>query len=101
MKTLRYVVQLVLGIALPLLLQRWDKRRLSPERRDRAWNTASWAAALYAFGPLSMLGWAWVTRRDLWLRAASRVASVVSLPEGRGRAARAAVTVIAFAISIL
>ena len=63
MKILRYIVQLALGIALTLALQRWDRRRLSAERQAAAWNTASWGAALYAFGPLSMLGWCWVTRR--------------------------------------
>ena len=54
---------MALGIVVPLALQRWDKRRLSVAQREAAWNTASWGAALYAFGPLSMLGWCWVTRR--------------------------------------
>ncbi|MFO0757138.1 MAG: transcriptional regulator [Byssovorax sp.] len=84
MNTLRYLIDLVLGIALPLLVQRWDRRRhppaipprgmlaravaatiMTPEQRAGAWNSASWAAALYAFGPLSMLGWAWVAHHDL------------------------------------
>ncbi len=64
--TLRYIIQIVLAFLLPLLLQLWDRRRLSPEQRARAWNQASWGAALYAFGPFSMLGWGWVTRRRLW-----------------------------------
>ncbi len=62
MSTLRLVIQMVLGIALPLALQRWDRRRLTPEQRAACWNGATWGAALYAFGPLSMLGWCWVTR---------------------------------------
>jgi hypothetical protein len=62
MKTLRLAFQIVLGIALPLAAQLWDRRRLSPERRAACWNGATWGAALYAFGPLSMLGWCWVTR---------------------------------------
>jgi len=60
---IRFVVPMVLGIVLPLLVQRAWLRRLSAERRAQAWNLASWAAALYAFGPLSMLGFSWVTRR--------------------------------------
>jgi hypothetical protein len=63
MSTFRFALGLVLGIAIPFALQRWDRARLPPERRACAWNTASWAAALYAFGPLSMLGWVWVTRQ--------------------------------------
>lgn len=63
MKTLELAIQIVLGIALPLAVQLWDRRRLSREQRERGWNGASWRAALYAFGPLSMLGWCWVTRR--------------------------------------
>jgi len=63
MRIARYLLQLALGIGLTYALQRWDRGRLSEEQRERAWNTASWAAALYQFGPLSMLGWGWVTRR--------------------------------------
>jgi hypothetical protein len=59
------VIELACGIGLPLALQRWDRSRLSPEQRARSWNTATWGAALYAFGPLSMLGWGWVTRRSV------------------------------------
>jgi len=55
---------MALSIALPLLVQWLDKKRLRPEQRDRAWNVASWGCALYAFGPLSMLGWGWVTRKS-------------------------------------
>jgi hypothetical protein len=62
MKTLRFALQIVVGIALPLAAQRWDLRRLSPEQRAACWNSATWGAALYAFGPASMLGWCWVTR---------------------------------------
>jgi hypothetical protein len=61
-QTLRFVIQLALGIALPLALQLWDRRRLTPLQRAVCWNGATWAAALYAFGPLSMVGWCWVTR---------------------------------------
>jgi hypothetical protein len=64
---LRLVVSLILGITLPLLVQIWDRRRLTARQRAGAWNTASWGSALYAFGPLSMIGWCWVTRHE-WAR---------------------------------
>jgi hypothetical protein len=63
MHTLRFTVSILLGIALPYALQRWDRGRLPPARRARAWNAASWGSALYVAGPLSMLGWCWVTRQ--------------------------------------
>jgi hypothetical protein len=62
MATLRFVLSIILSIGLTGVLQRWDRRRLSPVQQERAWNAASWGAALYAFGPLSMVGWACVTR---------------------------------------
>jgi hypothetical protein len=63
----RTSVMMVLSIVLPLAVQLWDKRRLAAPARARSWNVATWASALYAFGPLSMLGWGWVTRRR-WIR---------------------------------
>jgi hypothetical protein len=62
LETLRVFIAFVLGMLLPWTLQAWDRRRLTSEQRARAWNAASWGSALYAFGPLSMLGWCWVTR---------------------------------------
>ncbi len=62
MRVLRYVVSIGLGIALPLALQLWDRRRLDADQRARAWNGATWAGSLYAFSVFSMLGWFWVTR---------------------------------------
>jgi hypothetical protein len=71
MKTLLYTIVFVLNVGMTLALQIWDKRRLTDEQRRRAWNTASWGAALmYAFfigGAASMIPWAWVTRQD-WRR---------------------------------
>lgn len=90
MNTLRYSITFVLGIVLPLLVQRWDRGRRPPQRRGGGplgrlwgrliaatvmndeqrrglWNGASWGAALYAFGPLSMIGWLWVAHHD-WPR---------------------------------
>ncbi|EYF08800.1 hypothetical protein [Chondromyces apiculatus] len=74
MKILRFVLGLALGILIPLAFQRWHRRRLTPAQREDAWNTASWGAALYAFGPLSLLGWAVVTRSIWPYRPAVRVA---------------------------
>ena len=59
MDTLRYTVGFLLGIVLPLRLQRWDRSHLRPDRRAGTWNRVSWSAALYAFGPFSMIGWVW------------------------------------------
>jgi hypothetical protein len=67
MKVARTAIAIVLGFLLPLLVQLWDRRHLDGEERQRVWNFASWGSALYAFGPLSMLGWSWVTRRN-WMR---------------------------------
>ena len=52
MDTLRYTLVLILGMALPYAVQRWDRRRLSPHHRAGAWNGVSWASALYGFGPV-------------------------------------------------
>lgn len=49
---------ILLTLGLQLLLRAWTP----PERRERGWNQATWGAALYAVGPLSMLGFCWVTR---------------------------------------
>jgi hypothetical protein len=61
----RFALMMVLGIVLPLCVQLWDRRRQSAEQRARGWNTATWGSSLYAFGPLSMLGWIFVTRKRL------------------------------------
>jgi hypothetical protein len=67
MKALLLVISgMILNIVVPLGVQVLDKRWLRPEQRERAWNGVSWAAALYAFGPLSMVGWLWVTRQEFW-----------------------------------
>jgi hypothetical protein len=53
----------ILNIAIPYIITRYDRARLSPEQLARAWNGASWACALYFFGPLSLPAHFWVTRR--------------------------------------
>lgn len=66
----RTLVTMVVSILVPWLIQRWDKRRMSPLMRARCWTIATWGSALYAFGPLSLLGWFWVTRprwRRVWM----------------------------------
>lgn len=77
------IFSMILSIVLPLVIQRAWVKRLSPERRARMWNVASWASALYGFGPFSMLGFVWLTRasaphREI-LRAFVLVASLFGL----------------------
>jgi len=61
-----YTVTLaILNVALPFLITRRDRRRLGNEQLARAWNTASWASAVYFFGPLCLPAHFWVTRRSV------------------------------------
>lgn len=85
----RVAVQFLLSIGLPLAMQLWDRKRLNDAQVSRLWNCASWGAALYAFGPLSMIGWFWVTRR--WR----------GLPLGIGSALLILVAVYAFDCAVL
>jgi hypothetical protein len=62
MKTLETAILMILSLALPFVVQLVDRRRLKPEERAYAWNAATWGAALYACGPLSMMAWVMVTR---------------------------------------
>lgn len=62
MKVLFFAAQMVMGIAIPLALQLRDRKRLSAAERERVWNFASWGSALYAFGPISLIAWGYVTR---------------------------------------
>jgi len=43
----------------------WDRRRLPPEQRERSWNSASFASAVFAFAPWCVLAHFWVTRRSI------------------------------------
>ncbi len=67
MQVLRASLVMVAGFLLPWLIQRADRDRLDEQQRTRTWNFSSWGSAVYAFGPLSMLGWCWTTRRP-WIR---------------------------------
>ena len=55
----------VLYIALPYAITRRDRRSLTSEQLARSWNTASWASAVYFFGPLCLPAHFWVTRRTV------------------------------------
>jgi hypothetical protein len=82
---LRVVVSMVLSIALTVAVQLAARAQLPPERRARGWNAATWGAAVYAFGPLSMLGFFWVTRKPGWwgaLEALGRAVLAASLVLG-------------------
>lgn len=52
--TLIVALGLLLNALLPYLIVRFDLARLSEERLARAWPDASFLAAVYAFGPLSL-----------------------------------------------
>jgi hypothetical protein len=85
----RFVLGTVLGIVLPYVVQRWDKGRLPEARRARAWNGATWGAALYAVGPLSLIPWCVVTRFEArrWWRESpplcvAKIAGVLALGLG-------------------
>jgi hypothetical protein len=97
MGILRFVLTWLLGIALSLAVQLWDRSRLSPAQRERAWNLPSWAVALYWFGPLSMLGWARVTRIGVarwWPRRRLYQAGAVVLVLAAGYACAEAIGIV-------
>jgi hypothetical protein len=53
----------ILNVALPYGIVRYDRRRLGRAELARGWNQASFACAVYFFGPLSLPAHFWVTRR--------------------------------------
>jgi hypothetical protein len=59
------IVLSILNIVLPYLITRRDRRTLGPRELARGWNTASWASAVYFFGPLCLPAHFWVTRRTV------------------------------------
>jgi hypothetical protein len=65
-ETLIVALSLVLNALLPYLIVRRDLARLTEERLARAWPQASFLAAVYAFGPLSLPVHFTKTRRS-WL----------------------------------
>ena len=64
-ETLIVALGLLLNALLPYLIVRHDLARLSDERLARAWTDASFLAAVYAFGPLSLPVHFAKTRRSL------------------------------------
>lgn len=73
---LRSLLPLFLGIILPLGLQLVLSSKIGRERRARGWSKVSWAFALYAVGPLSMIPFCWVTRRHRGLAEGARALGV-------------------------
>ena len=55
----------ILNIALPYVITRRDRSRLSAEQLERGWNAASWASAVFFFGPFCLPAHFWVTRRTV------------------------------------
>ena len=66
MDVARVIPMMIMNIVLPLALQLYDRRRLDEAQRARSWNFATWGSVLVWLGPLSMLGWIFVTRRRWW-----------------------------------
>jgi hypothetical protein len=66
MELARTVLAMVLGIVLPLAVQLWDRKRLRAAGREGPWGIATWATALYAIGPFSLLPWSFLTRGRIW-----------------------------------
>ena len=60
------LLSFALGIAIPAWIIRFDMRRLSGERLERAWPDASLWVAVVAFGPLCIPVHFWKTRRSLY-----------------------------------
>jgi hypothetical protein len=63
-----FVINMVLGIAIPLAIQLLDRERMTREERAWVWGFASWGSALYNFGPLSLVAWGYVTRSPRYAR---------------------------------
>jgi hypothetical protein len=58
------VVSAVLNMVLTYTVVACDRLRLTPEQRERTWNSASTASAIFAFAPLCIVAHFWVTRRS-------------------------------------
>jgi hypothetical protein len=59
------VLSAIFSIASCVAAVLWDRRRLRPDQLARGWNTASFAAAVFAFAPLCIVAHFWVTRRSI------------------------------------
>jgi hypothetical protein len=63
---LLFAIQIALSIAVPWWIVRFDLRRLTGERLDRAWTHATFLMAVVVFGPLCLPFHFTKTRRSLW-----------------------------------
>jgi hypothetical protein len=73
---------MVLQFAIPVGIQLWDRKRMSPSEREWVWNFASWGSAVYNFGPVSLLAWGYVTRsprywQGLWIGWCQSAAALI------------------------
>ena len=97
MGTLFFALNMVLGMLIPLALQRMDRRRMTTEERAWVWNFASWGSAVYNFGPMSLVAWGYVTRSPRYVRglatgaglAVTAIATQGVVVEGFGQIGRA------------
>ncbi len=88
------LLNMVLGIAVPLGIQLLDRERMTREERAWVWTFASWGSAVYNFGPLSLVAWGYVTRSPRYARglaigaglAVTAVAAQGVVVEGFGQA---------------
>jgi hypothetical protein len=60
------VLAMLMNIAFPAWVVRWDERRLPALALSRAWNPASFWIAVVAFGPLCLPVHFVRTRRSIW-----------------------------------
>jgi hypothetical protein len=65
-QVLSLAVQIALGILVPWWVVRRDMRQRPPEQLARAWNDASFWAAIVVFGPLCIPIHFIKTRRSWW-----------------------------------
>ncbi len=88
------LLNMVLGIVVPLGIQLLDRERMTREERAWVWTFASWGSAVYNFGPLSLVAWGYVTRSPRYVRglatgaglAVTAIATQGVVVEGFGRA---------------
>lgn len=57
------VAQAVVGWVTPFAVQKLLLRQMSEERRARSWNELTWAVGILFFNAMTMIPFAWVTRR--------------------------------------
>jgi len=68
----------LLSMGLTYTFVRCDRLRMNEAQRNRSWNAASTGAAIFTFGPLSIVAHFWVTRRNV-LGVLAGLASMIFL----------------------